>query len=298
MADQRININIGSSYSGDGFNKALGAVDGLSKKAGKAAGAVGRLGSALGGIEGEAGKAIGAVTNLVGALASGGLIGGAIAGVTSLVGFFMEMSKEAEKAEKAQMKAFSDQLERQVNSYGKALDTVIDKLGKLSKVQQQVAKNQIAMGDAMANQSVAQIQLGAINEQDGKGAAERAVIQAKAGVETAKVKGENAVRTADINVSTAQNNLNNTNSAIAKTQEEIRGLAQHISVREDMTHRYQQTAQNSGYQDRKAVDRAHASYMALQKANKKMTELQEKLATLRQQQENESNALQVAQANA
>lgn len=49
------------------------------------------------------------------------------------------------------MKAFSDQLERQVDKYGKSLDKVIEKLGKLSKVQQEVAKNQIAMGDAMTN---------------------------------------------------------------------------------------------------------------------------------------------------
>ena len=44
MADQRININIGSSYNGAGMTKALGAVNQLSQTAGRVAGAVGRLG--------------------------------------------------------------------------------------------------------------------------------------------------------------------------------------------------------------------------------------------------------------
>lgn len=298
MADQKVNINIGSSYNGSGMQRALGAVDSLSKTAGKAAGAVGRLGSAFGGIGGEAGKAVGAVTSLIGTLATGGLIGGAIAAVTSLVGMFKQMADEAEAAEKAQMKAFSDDLNRQVDKYGKELDKVIGKLDKVSKAQQQVAKNQIAIGDAATNQGVAQIQLGAINEASGKDAAERAVIQAKANVETSKLKGDNSIKTADINASAAQTKLDNTNSAIQKTQEEIRSLAQHIEVRKDMTSRYQETAQKSGYQDRKAVDKAHASYMALQKANKKMTELQEKLASLQEQQANDSSALEVAQQNA
>ena len=41
MADQRVNINIGSSYNGAGMSKALGAVQTMSGQARKAAGAVG-----------------------------------------------------------------------------------------------------------------------------------------------------------------------------------------------------------------------------------------------------------------
>ena len=182
MADQKVNINIGSSYNGEGMNKALGAVDTLSKTAGKAAGAVGRLGSAFGGIGGEVGKAVGAVTSLFSALATGGLIGGAIVAITSLVGMFKQMSEEAENLEKAQLKAFSAQLNRQVDKYGKELDKVISKLDKLSKAQQQVAKNKIAIGDATTNQQVAQVQLDAMNKASGKDASERAIIQAEANV--------------------------------------------------------------------------------------------------------------------
>ena len=66
MADQNVKINIGSSWNGQGVNKAMGAVDSLSKTAGKAAGAVGTLGTAFGGLDGKVGQAVGAVTNSLG----------------------------------------------------------------------------------------------------------------------------------------------------------------------------------------------------------------------------------------
>ena len=101
MADQRINIAIGSSYNGAGMQKALGAVDTMSKTAGKAASAVGQLGGALGGLDGTAGKAIGAVTKLTGALAMGGPLGLAVAGVATLVGITKDYQEKQEAAAKA-----------------------------------------------------------------------------------------------------------------------------------------------------------------------------------------------------
>lgn len=52
MADQKVNINIGSSYNGEGMNKALAGIDTISKTAGKAAGAVGKLGGSFEGLGG------------------------------------------------------------------------------------------------------------------------------------------------------------------------------------------------------------------------------------------------------
>lgn len=54
MADQRININIGSSYNGAGMTKALGAVNTMGNQAKKAAGAVGQLVGAFDGLGGTA----------------------------------------------------------------------------------------------------------------------------------------------------------------------------------------------------------------------------------------------------
>ncbi len=52
MANQNITIDIGTKYNGQGMDKAMTAVDTAGKVAGKAAGAVGRLGQAFGGLGG------------------------------------------------------------------------------------------------------------------------------------------------------------------------------------------------------------------------------------------------------
>ena len=108
MANQRINIDIGSSYNGSGMNKALSGIDNLSKQTGKVASAVGRLGGSFEALGGSAGKAIGNVSNLMGALATGGLWGGIIAGLTTSISLFQDafrMMDEMEKREKERAKA-------------------------------------------------------------------------------------------------------------------------------------------------------------------------------------------------
>ena len=88
MADQRVNINIGSSYNGSGMTRALGAVNNLSHTAGKAAGAVGRLAGAFDGLGGTASKSINAVASGLGAIATGGIFGAIIFGVTTVISLF------------------------------------------------------------------------------------------------------------------------------------------------------------------------------------------------------------------
>ena len=104
MADQKLNINIGSSWNGAGMQRAMGAVDTLSRTAGKAARAVGGLGAAFGGLGGEVGKAVNSVAGFAGAFATGGVWGLAIAGVTTAIQLFKdsfstldEMKKKAEE---------------------------------------------------------------------------------------------------------------------------------------------------------------------------------------------------------
>lgn len=98
MADQSIKINIGSSYDGSGMSRAMGGLNNLSQKAGRASSAIGSLAGAFSGLDGAAGKAVGAVSRLTGALSMGGPIGLAIAGVTALVGMFQSYKEKQEKA--------------------------------------------------------------------------------------------------------------------------------------------------------------------------------------------------------
>lgn len=112
MADQKLTINIGSSWNGAGMQKAMGAVNTLSRSAGKAARAVNGLGSAFGSLGGEAGKAVNAIAGFAGAFATGGVWGFAIAGLTTAIQLFKdsfammdEMKKKAEEQAKAWEKA-------------------------------------------------------------------------------------------------------------------------------------------------------------------------------------------------
>lgn len=88
MADQKVNINIGSSYNGAGMSKALGAVNSMSNNAKRAAGAVGQLAGAFEGLGGTASKSISAVASGLGAIATGGVFGAIIFGVTTVISLF------------------------------------------------------------------------------------------------------------------------------------------------------------------------------------------------------------------
>lgn len=146
---------------------------GVSKRA---AGAIGQLGSAFGGMDGQIGKAVNAISGFASAIAMAGPVGLAITAITSLVQMFKFLSDEAENAKKAQMKAFSDNLMKGIDNYGKGLDKVIDKLGKLQTQQEKVAKSTVDLNNAMTDKNVAQRQLDAINEAEGATAGERGVI--------------------------------------------------------------------------------------------------------------------------
>lgn len=153
MADQTLKINVGSSYDGSGMSKAMGAVNTLSQKAGKAASSVGRLGSSFGMLGGEAGKAVGAVASFAGAFAAGGVWGLAIAGVTATIQLFKDsfnmmdvMNKkaeeqakawqEAEKAAKAWLGALK---ENEFNTIISNADKAVSSLNKLASAQARVA---------------------------------------------------------------------------------------------------------------------------------------------------------------
>lgn len=298
MADQSIKINIGTSYNNQGMAKAMSATDKLSKVAQKTGGAIGQLGQAFGGIDGQVGKAVGSIANFAGALAMGGPVGLAIAGITSLISTFKQMSDDAEKAKKAQMQMFSDNLMKGIDSYGKNLDKVIEKLGKLQTQQEKVAKSTVDLSNAMTDKSVAQRQLEAINEAEGATAGERGVIQARANIDIAKMKGESSISTADANVTQAQSRLNNTTTALGQVGDEIRSLSMRLETLNGLNRAYHESAQKSGYQDIAVVDKGHRTQLAVNAAEKKLAELRERQATLIKQQTAQDNELKMAQEKA
>lgn len=172
MADQRVNINIGSSYNGEGMSKALAGVEQLSKTSGKVAGAIGRLGGQFEAFGGTAGKAIGNVSNLMGALAAGGLWGGITAGITTAIALFQdafammdEMKKRAEenakewkKAEENAKKWIQAIQENELNNIQQHGEKLIATLNRLAAAEAKVTAAQNQLNEAMGQSDFAQLQ--------------------------------------------------------------------------------------------------------------------------------------------
>ena len=298
MASNNIQINIGSSFNGTGMEKAMGTVKNFSNSAKGAASAVGHLSQTLGGMGGPVSKLIGDLTGLTSALAMGGTVGIAIAGVTSLISLFKFFSEEADKAKKAQEKLFTDNLNKGINEYGKNLDTVSNKLKNVQTQQEKVLKSTTDLNTALTDKNVAQAQLNAINASAGASTGERGVIQAKANIDIARMKGQNSISTADANVQTSRNRLNNTNTTLGLLGDEIRALTGRIGVLKGLNEAYHKSAANTGFQDDALNSKAHSTQLAYNKATKKLAELQEKQAELLQQQTAQRNELKTAEEKA
>lgn len=298
MASNNIQINIGSSFNGTGMEKAMGTVKNFSNSAKGAASAVGHLSQTLGGMGGPVSKLIGDLTGLTSALAMGGTVGIAIAGVTSLISLFKFFSEEADKAKKAQEKLFTDNLNKGINEYGKNLDTVANKLKNVQTQKERVLKSTTDLNTALTDKNVAQAQLNAINASAGASTGERGVIQAKANIDIVRMKGQNSISTADANVQTSRNRLNNTNTTLGLLGDEIRALTGRIGVLKGLNEAYHNSAAKTGFQDDALNSKAHSTQLAYNKATKKLAELQEKQAELLQQQTAQRNELKTAEEKA
>ena len=187
MADQRVNINIGSSYNGAGMSKALGAVNTMSGQAKKAAGAVGQLAGAFEGLGGTASKSIGAVSGALGALATGGIFGAIIFAVTALVGWFAKLGEQEKPIEKMKktLEGVSTSTEKLVSSTSVA----ISKIDKTTKAVDALTAAHLRLANAEAK-----AQKNALDEQienlksDGTDEGIAQNIMTKAAAEKAKVQ--------------------------------------------------------------------------------------------------------------
>ena len=294
MADQNVRINIGTSYEGTGLNKAMGAMDKLSKAAGKGASAIGKIGGAFDSLGGQAGKAIGSVTSALGAIASGGLVAGAVAAVTSLVQLFIDMRTQAENLKKAQEKAFSDNLNKQIETYGKNIDAVIGKLDKLNSQQLKVAQSTAALNAALSDKSIAQRELDAAKEGAGSSGGELSVIQARANVDIAKLKGQKSVDAAKSTAGTRAGDLRTTEESLKLVGKELAGLKELVPRLDEMNRTQHAVAAKSGFTNERQTTRAHQYQEAYNKAVKRQKELLEKQADLEKKREAQKKELDAA----
>ena len=118
MASQNgdILLTIKSLFKGEGFTKADQAIKQTSKSAKNATETISKVTNALGGLNNEAGKVAGKLGGLFSSFAQGGVIGLAIAGVTTAFNFLSdkieESKKKAEEAAKSIKKSFEDRLSK------------------------------------------------------------------------------------------------------------------------------------------------------------------------------------------
>lgn len=137
MADQRINIAIGSTYNGAGTNAAIGNLRKMSTAANKAAGAVGSLARSFDGVDGSVGRVISQFARLSSALVAGGGFGAAIAGISALVGVLKEAYDEAEKAREELEKQQFESATQGIDSYRIAVEKLATALEEAARFQKE-----------------------------------------------------------------------------------------------------------------------------------------------------------------
>lgn len=238
MADNHVNISIGSSFNGEGFNKLANAAAGVTKTTGQIMNGVGQIGNAIGGLDNTLGKVTGAIGNMLGALAVGGPVGLAIAGVTALVGWIGKIKKEAEEAKNkldemakaAQQARFEKEFkaaEDAVKNANKALDDHQKALDEAAKAAERLAKAEKNVADAQERLSNAQGSLDMANlqsqiqqrVQDIKNPEQRSIEQAKGNVELQQLKNQQALDAANKEVESAREQLNNATNSLKNLEQ-------------------------------------------------------------------------------
>ena len=225
MADQRININIGSSYNGAGMTKALGSVNTMGNQAKKAAGAVGQLAGAFEGLGGTASKSISAVAGGLSALATGGIFGAIIFGVTTLVSWLSKLGEQEKPIDK-----MKKSLEGINESTEKIVRTSNDAISKIDKTTAAVdrltaAQLRLANAEAKAQKNALDAQVEGLTE-DGtdEGAARNIMI--RAGAEKAKVQidAQTAQKAADAIVEGVERKISAQNEKIGTLRRTLHGF--------------------------------------------------------------------------
>lgn len=215
MANQNLNINIGTSFNGQGMSKALTAVDSLSKTTGKVAGAVGRLGGAFESLGGTAGKTIGDISGALGALATGGIFGAIIFAVTSIIQLFQKMGEDKSmdklKENLSNIKENSEKVVSSMNGSLSKIDRYASSVDRLAAAYQRLAK-------AEAEAKTASLYEGIENMEEGP---EKIIAQGNADLQAARISAETSNSVASARVSSADNKVTSINNKIKLVSDTI-----------------------------------------------------------------------------
>ena len=198
MANQNVKINIGSSYDGSGMAKALGAVNTMSGQARKAAGAVGQLAGAFEGLGGKASKAVGAIAGGLGAIATGGIFGAIIFGVTTLVSWLAKLGEQQSPIE--QMKKNLEGIKDVTDKITTSSNNSVTSIEKMARATDALAKARVRLENAQAEAQKAKIDSDIDSlEEDGtdEGAARNIMKRAAAEKTKVQIDADTAKRAAD-----------------------------------------------------------------------------------------------------
>lgn len=270
MASQKITLDVGTTYNGQGMQKALGAVNSMSRAAGQAASAVGSLGGQLEGMSGQAGQAVGAVSRLLGALAMGGPLGLAVAGVTALVGAFQALSEEEEKARQEMEKARYDAAKRAIDGYQQSVTALASSLDKAAKNQATFANTLAAIGTSQA--SVAATNAMIAGEQGGD-----AVSRAVGSRNATAITQAQIVKTAATAAANAQTNLRAKTSASSAQSQAVRRLEEYVANAQANYDKLSRNLDPTDEEQRKAVTTAAK---LLSRAEKNLADARDKEAEM------------------
>ena len=135
--ENKIRLELGSVFKGDGFKQAQREIENTAKAVQKAAGGMAQIGGELGKLDGRIGAVAGGLGNLLGSLAAGPM-GVAAAGIGLVVSGLMAWKNKIEETRKAHeemMAKMGEGYNRRVAGYAKkahdaeiaALDAIISK---------------------------------------------------------------------------------------------------------------------------------------------------------------------------
>lgn len=198
MANQNVKINIGTSYDGSGMAKAMGAVNGMSNSAKKAAGAVGQLAGAFEGLGGKASKAVGAISSGLGAIATGGVFGAIIFGVTMLVSWLSKLGEQEKPIER--MKKSLEGVKDVTDKITTSSNNSVNSIDRLARATDALAKARVRLANAQAEAQKAKLDSDVDGlEEDGtdEGAARNIMRRAAAEKTKVQIDADTAKRAAD-----------------------------------------------------------------------------------------------------
>jgi len=248
MVKNNIELNIGSKFDGEGFQKLNAALKKSSGNVRQVGGAVGNMLSSMDGLDGSAGKLVRTASGLISGFLSMGVWGVAIAGVTKLIGLLSELNQQTKDAtlaakglskEYMTVEAAARGYQRRVESWKKAKADKDEKDAKAAeaakkardaeikaideRTQAEKEYDQYLMKTAALKEKIA----GLSNEQIAVNSAQRQLDFAN------KWGGNYAQTEADLNLQLAQKALASAMEAERKSREEAaKKLADETSAKE------------------------------------------------------------------